>query len=69
MAGLENRADRLAQIRAQVAYHGQRLALHQRLHGSSPCSRLSELEHAYNVARERLAEEAGEQASRRVTTR
>ena len=34
MAGLENRADRLAQIRAQVAYHGQRLALYQRLHGS-----------------------------------
>ena len=69
MAGLENRADRLAQIRAQVAYHGQRLALHQRLHGSSPCSRLSELEHAYSLARARLAEEAGEQASRGVTTR
>ena len=69
MAGLENRADRLAQIRAQVAYHGQRLALHQRLHGCSPCSRLSELEHAYSLARERLAEEAGEQANRSVTTR
>jgi hypothetical protein len=69
MAGLENRADRLAQVRAQVAYHGQRLALYQRLHGSSPCSRLSELEHAYSRARERLAEEAGEQANRSVTTR
>ena len=69
MAGLENRADRLAQIRAQVAYHGQRLALYQRLHGSSPCSRLSELEHAYSVARERLAEQAGEPANRSVTTR
>ena len=69
MAAVDNRADRLAQVRAQVAYHGQRLALYQRLHGSSPCSRLSELEHAYSIARERLAEEAGERANRSVTTR
>lgn len=55
MAALENRADRLAQVRAQVAYHGQRLDLYRRLHGSSPSARLAELEHAYTAARERLA--------------
>jgi hypothetical protein len=55
MAALDNRADRLAQVRAQVAYHGQRLDLYRRLHGSSPSARLSELEHAYSLARERLA--------------
>jgi len=55
MAALDNRADRLAQVQAQVAYHGQRLDLYRRLHGGSPSSRLSELEHAYTTARERLA--------------
>jgi hypothetical protein len=55
MSALDNRADRVAQVQAQVAYHGQRLVLYQRLHGSSPSARLSELEHAYNSARERLA--------------
>ena len=55
MAALDNRADRLAQVRAQVAYHGQRLDLYRRLHGSSPSARLTELEHAYTSARERLA--------------
>jgi hypothetical protein len=55
MAAIDNRADRLAQVQAQVAYHGQRLDLYRRLHGSSPSARLSELEHAYSCARERLA--------------
>jgi hypothetical protein len=59
MAALDNRADRLAQVRAQVAYHGQRLDLYRRLHGSSPSARLSELEHAYTCARERLAGTSG----------
>jgi hypothetical protein len=57
MSTVDDRADRMAQVRAQVAYHGQRLALHQRLHGSHPSARLSELEHAYSAARERLAAE------------
>ena len=39
MSALEKRADRLAQIRAQVDYHGQRLELYQRLHGSHPSAR------------------------------
>jgi hypothetical protein len=55
MAALHRRADRLAQVRAQVEYHGQRLELYQRLHGSGPSARLAELEHAYASARERLA--------------
>ena len=63
MAPVDNRADRLAQVRAQVAYHGQRLALYQRLHGSSPSTRLSELEHAYRSACKRLAGEAKEESS------
>src|SRR3954463_13592466 len=54
MSALDDRADRLAQVRAQVAYHGQRLALYQRLHGSAPSARLAELEHAYTNARKRL---------------
>jgi hypothetical protein len=69
MAGVDNRADRLAQVRGQVAYHGQRLALYQRLHGSSPCARLSELEHAYSSACRRLAGEAGEHSGPGATTR
>jgi hypothetical protein len=69
MAGVDNRADRLAQVRGQVAYHGQRLALYQRLHGSSPSARLSELEHAYTSACKRLAGEAHEPPSRDATTR
>jgi hypothetical protein len=69
MAGVDNRADRLAQVRAQVAYHGQRLALYQRLHGSSPSARLSELEHAYTTARKRLAGEGAEPPNRDATTR
>jgi hypothetical protein len=55
MSTLDRRADRLAQVRAQVDYHGQRLELYQRLHGSRPSARLAELEHAYAAARERLA--------------
>jgi hypothetical protein len=55
MSPLDKRADRLAQLRAQVDYHRQRLVLHQRLHGSQPSTRLSELEHAYFTARERFA--------------
>ena len=50
-----DRADRMAQVHAQVQYHGQRLELYQRLYGSRPCARLSELEHAYALARERMA--------------
>jgi hypothetical protein len=45
----------MAQVNAQVQYHGQRLELYQRLYGSRPCARLSELEHAYACARERQA--------------
>ena len=55
MSALDRRADRLAQVQAQVDYHGLRLELHQRLHGSRPCARLAELEHAYSSARQRLA--------------
>jgi hypothetical protein len=53
-----DRPDRMAQVRAQVAYHRQRLVLYQRLHGSRPSTRLSDLEHAYDAARERLAGES-----------
>jgi hypothetical protein len=56
MSALERRADRVAQVRAQVEYHGRRLQLYHRLHGSRPCPRLSELEHAYTSARRRLAD-------------
>jgi hypothetical protein len=49
------RADRLDQVRAQVDYHGRRLQLYRRLHGSAPSARLAELEHAYAAARQRLA--------------
>jgi len=55
MSSLEKRADRLAQVTAQVGYHRQRLVLYQRLHGNRPCIRLAELEHAYRGARDRLA--------------
>jgi hypothetical protein len=55
MSGLDRRADRLAQVQAQVDYHGQRLARYQQKHGSRPCNRLAELEHAYTAARDRLA--------------
>jgi hypothetical protein len=58
MSALDRRADRLAQVHAQVQYHGQRLELYQRLYGSRPCARLEELEHAYASARERLADAA-----------
>jgi hypothetical protein len=60
MSTVDNRADRMAQVRAQVAYHGQRLVLYQRLHGSRPSTRLSDLEHAYDAARQRLAGESVE---------
>jgi hypothetical protein len=60
MSAVDNRADRMAQVRAQVAYHGQRLVLYQRLHGSHPSTRLSDLEHAYDAARRRLAGESAE---------
>jgi hypothetical protein len=55
MSELDRRADRLAQVQAQVDYHGQRLRLYQRLHGSRPSTRLAELEDAYTAARRRLA--------------
>jgi hypothetical protein len=55
MSSLDKRADRAAQVRAQVDYHRQRLALYKRLHGSRPCARLAELEHAYLSARDRLS--------------
>ncbi len=55
MSGLDRRADRLAQVQAQVDYHGRRLELYERLHGSHPSTRLAELQHAYSAARERLA--------------
>jgi hypothetical protein len=55
MSALDRRADRLAQVQAQVDYHGLRLELHQRLHGSRPSARLAELQHAYTAARQRLA--------------
>ncbi len=49
------RADRLAQVRSQVNYHGERLALYRRLHGSAPSARLRALEEAYLGAQDRLA--------------
>jgi hypothetical protein len=55
MSALDRRADRLAQVQAQVDYHGLRLELHQRLHGSRPTARLAELQHAYTAACQRLA--------------
>ena len=56
MASPDKRADRLAQVRAQVDYHHRRLILYQRLHGSRPTARLDELEHAYRAARKRMAD-------------
>jgi hypothetical protein len=53
----------MALLRAKVAYHGQRLVLYQRLHGSRPSTRLSDLEHAYDAARQRLAGESVEPAA------
>jgi hypothetical protein len=55
MSSLDKRADRLAQVTAQLDYHRQRLDLYRRLHGSAPCARLAELEHAYVSARNRLS--------------
>jgi hypothetical protein len=52
---VDKRADRLAQVRAQVEYHGQRLVLYQRLHGSRPSARQAEFEDGYTCARQRLA--------------
>jgi hypothetical protein len=54
MSSPDKRADRLAQVTAQVDYHRQRLLLYQRLHGTRPCVRLAELEHAYRRARDRM---------------
>jgi hypothetical protein len=59
MPPLDKRADRMAQVRAQVDFHRQRLVLYQRLHGSGPSPRLTELEHAYTSARRRLAGATG----------
>jgi hypothetical protein len=59
MASLDKRADRVAQIKAQLDYHRQRLELYRRLHGSRPCVRLAELEHAYSSARDRLSDAEG----------
>jgi hypothetical protein len=55
MSAVDKRADRLAEVRAQVEYHGQRLVLYQGLHGSRPSARLAGLEDAYTCARQRLA--------------
>ena len=52
---MQKRADRLAQIRAQVDYHGSRLVAYRRVHGTRPCQRLADLEQAYIAARGRLA--------------
>lgn len=49
------RADRLAQVRSQVNYHRERLALYRRLHDPGSPQRLRDLEHAYVSARDRLA--------------
>jgi hypothetical protein len=49
------RADRAAQVQAQVNYHRQRLLRYRDLHGSRPTPRLQELEHAYLSATNRLA--------------
>jgi hypothetical protein len=59
MPPVDKRADRLAQVTAQVDYHRQRLVLYQRLHGSQPSARLAELEHAYRIARDRLTRTTG----------
>jgi hypothetical protein len=59
MASLDKRADRLAQVQAQVDYHGRRLSLYRRLHGSHPSARLTELELAYAQAHDRLTGETG----------
>jgi hypothetical protein len=70
MATPDKRADRLAQVRAQVDYHQRRLVLYQRLHGSRPTARLDELEHAYRAARQRMAAAgAGHGAEPGVTAR
>ena len=50
----DRRADRLAQVTAQVDYHRQRLLLFRRLHGSGPSMRHAELEQAYRGAQDRL---------------
>lgn len=55
MSPMQKRADRLAQIRAQVDYHGSRLVAYRRVHGTRPCQRLTDLEQAYLAARGRLA--------------
>lgn len=55
MSPMQKRADRLAQIRAQVNYHGSRLVAYRRVHGTRPCQRLTDLEQAYVAARGRLA--------------
>jgi hypothetical protein len=52
------RADRLAQVESQLNYHGQRLALYERLHGSKPCQRLTQLQEAVAGAENRLAQHA-----------
>jgi hypothetical protein len=51
---IHERADRLAQLESQVNYHGLRLGLYRRLHGSRPSGRLQELERAYLTAQDRL---------------
>jgi hypothetical protein len=61
----EKRADRETQVRAQLDYHRRRLDLYRRLHGSRPCARLSELEHAYDSARSRLAGAPDDEISER----
>jgi hypothetical protein len=68
MSPLDKRADRVAQLRAQVDYHGQRLVLYQRLHGSRPCARLAELEHAYVCAQDRFAGASDGQMPERDTS-
>jgi len=62
MSSLEKRADRLTQVRAQVDYHGSRLAAYRRTHGARPSARLSELERAYMAARDRLAVATADEA-------
>ena len=58
MALPDKRADRATQVTAQLEYHRQRLALHQRLHGAGPSNRRTELEHAYHRAQAMAADAA-----------
>jgi hypothetical protein len=63
------RADRLTQVESQVSYHRQRLALYERLHGSKPCQRLTQLQEAFVGAQDRLAQYAAAEGTNRSVAR